>query len=159
LQDYYRTQFEILRSRRIVEPVVDALNVREREEFASAADPVFALTEALKVEPVRDSRLVRVSVDSKDKAFAASAANAVVDQFVDENNQRVLGVSDSGLRKLKEMEHQLRPKHEAAAQALQAFKEENDLLSLDETHSVALDQVKSVAEELGRARADRAKAV
>lgn len=157
LLDYYRTQFEILKSRRIVEPVATRLRIAEREEFRGAADPVATLIARVVVEPVRDSRLVRVSVDSPDPRFATEAANAIVEQFVDENSQRTLGVSDSGLRTLREMERALRPKHEEAARALQQYKEENEILSIDETQSIAVQEMKVLAEQLSMARAERAR--
>jgi len=157
LMDYYRTQYEILKSRRIVEPVARALGVAQREEYLDARDPVDAFTQNVVVEPVRDSRLVRVSVDSQDAGFATRAANAIVEQFVDENNQRTLGISDSGLQRLREMERSLRPKHEAAARALQAFKDEHNILTLDESQSIAVQQMKLLSEDLSKARAERAR--
>ena len=62
--EYYRTQFEILKSRRVVEPVAAALGVAERPEFARSPDPIDAFAAGIAVEPVRESRLVRVSVES-----------------------------------------------------------------------------------------------
>jgi capsular exopolysaccharide synthesis family protein len=156
--DYYKTQFEILKSRRIVDPVVDQLGVRARGEFRDERDPVEAFKDTITVEPVRESRLVRVSVDSPDREFATTAANAIVEQFVDENNQRTLGVSDKGLQKLKEMERSLRPKYEAAARALQEFKDANNIYFLDETQSVAVQELKALSDELTKARAAHARA-
>jgi capsular exopolysaccharide synthesis family protein len=158
LNDYYKTQFEILRSRRIIEPVATALKVPERTEFISERDPIEAFTNTIGVDPIRESRLVRVSVDSHDKAFATAAANAIVEQFVDESNQRTLGVSDTGLKKLKEMERALRPKYETAAKALQDFKDSNSIYFLDETQSIAVQDLRRLSEELSKARADRAHA-
>jgi capsular exopolysaccharide synthesis family protein len=157
--EYYRTQFEILRSRRVTEPVIEALHVRERPEYRDARDVVEAFQRHIIVEPVRESRLVRLSVESPDRRFAAAAANAIVDRFVDENNQWTLGVSDTGLQKLREMERAMRPKHEAAARRLQQFREDNNIVAIDETQSTAIEQAKLLGEELSRARAERARAV
>lgn len=157
LNDYYRTQFEILRSRRIVEPVAMALKVPERAEFKDAHDPIQAFTTTLSIEPIRESRLVRVSIESGDRDFATNAANAIVERFVEDNNERTLGVSDTGLKKLKEMERSLRPKYEAAAHALQEFKDSNSIYLLDETESIAVQQLKVLSEEISKARADRAR--
>src|SRR4051812_19144755 len=158
LNDYYKTQFEILRSRRIIEPVAAALKIVERAEFKGERDPVEAFTSTVSVEPIRESRLVRVSVESFDKDFATASANGIVEQFVDENSERSLGLSDTGLRKLKEMEKSLRPKYETAAKALQDFKDTNSIYFLDESQSIAVQQFRVLSEELSKARADRAKA-
>ncbi|HZV00227.1 MAG TPA: polysaccharide biosynthesis tyrosine autokinase [Planctomycetota bacterium] len=158
LNDYYRTQFEILKARRIVEPAAVALGVPDRQEFRSERDPIEAFTNTVSVEPIRESRLVRVSVESFDKDFATAAANAIVEQFVSENSERTLGLSDTGLKKLKEMERSLRPKYEGAARALQEFKDSNSIYFLDESQSIAVQQLKVLSEELSKAKGDRARA-
>lgn len=158
LNDYYKTQFEILRSRRIIEPVANALQVASRAEFKNERDPVESFTTTVSVEPIRESRLVRVSVESFDRDFATSAANEIVGKFVDESNERSLGISDTGLRKLKEMERSLRPKYEAAAKGLQQFRDTNSIYFLDESQSIAVQQLRVLSGELSKARGDRAKA-
>jgi succinoglycan biosynthesis transport protein ExoP len=157
--DFYRTQFELLKSRRIVEPVARALEVGSRAPFAGAKDPVEAFTSSITIDPVRESRLVRVSVESGDPAFAAAAANALVNELVTDNGRRALGVSGSGLAQLRTLEAALRPKHEAVARALQRFKEENDIFSLDESQSSAAQRLKFLSDELTRVRSERARVV
>jgi capsular exopolysaccharide synthesis family protein len=158
LANYYRTQYELLRSRRIVEPVAEELNARAHVEFKDARDLVAALGQGIVVEPVRDSRLVRVSVESRDPGFAAQAANALVERFVRESNERAMGLSDTGLKTLREQEKALRPKYERAAKALQQFKEDNNIVTFDQSQSMAAVELKLLADELTHARAARMRA-
>src|SRR5579871_5835300 len=148
--EYYQTQFGILKSRRIVEPVADGLRASFPEQQLTGS--------MITIEPVGESRLVRVSVDSSDKAFATAAVNALLDHYIDDTAQRSSGVSDRGLQKLQEMEKQLRPQYEESARREQEFREQNKLSAVDESQSATGQQLKVLSEELSRVRVLRTKA-
>jgi capsular exopolysaccharide synthesis family protein len=157
LQDYYKTQFEILKSEAIIRPVFETLHVGERPEFRNKQNPYDAFLDTVWIDPIRDSRLVKVHVDSHDAAFATAAANSIVTQFIEASSHRQLGVSDSGLKKLMEKELELRPRAEQARHALQEFKENNNILLLDESQSIAAQALKQLSEERIKVRADHAR--
>jgi succinoglycan biosynthesis transport protein ExoP len=54
-------------------------------EFAKAKEPIKAFLKTVKVEPVRDSRLIKLYVDNKDPVLAAKIANRMADLFVKRN--------------------------------------------------------------------------
>lgn len=82
--DYYQTQYEILRSRTLAEKVVDDLKLAGVEEFRGE-DPVARLRRRLKVNPVRRTRLVNVTAGSYDAALAAAIANDLAKRYVEQN--------------------------------------------------------------------------
>jgi capsular exopolysaccharide synthesis family protein len=151
-QDFYNTQFEVLKSRRILDPVATILGERYPE---LKRDPAFRL--AVQVDPVPMSRLVRISVESPNPGLAADGANGVVDQYREDLAQRTSGVSDRGLQTLREMERELRPRYEAAARAEREFRESSHLSNIEESQSFLTEQLKVLYEELSRAQVLRTK--
>jgi len=152
---YFRTQSELLRSRQVVEPVAKAFNVAQRDEFRKERDPIDAFLKVIRVEPVRDSRLVRVSVDSPDGHFAMMATNAIVDELHGQNGLRLRAADDRTLANLKSIEASLRPRYEATARALQEFKQDNNMLSADEVQSPAAQRLRLLNEDIARAQGER----
>lgn len=83
--DYYRTQMEVIKSRRVAKRVFDRLNLSGKLSYARAKDPVAALLDQLKVEPVKQTRLAKVHVELSDPQLAAQIANEFASVFVEEN--------------------------------------------------------------------------
>ena len=83
--DYYRTQLEVLKSRRVAKKVFKNLKLEKVERFASQKDPVGSLLGHLTVEPIKQTRLVRLSVEEQDPQLASQIANEFALVFVGEN--------------------------------------------------------------------------
>lgn len=84
-KDYLQTQIEIITSRPIIRQVIDELKLTELKAYARAKDPVQSLQKRLKVEPVRDTRLVKLYLDSKDPKLASDIVNSVAQNYVRRN--------------------------------------------------------------------------
>lgn len=84
-KDYYQSQIEIITSRAIARSVFDDFNLSRKEEYAEAKDPLSAFLKTIKVEPVRDTRLLNLHVDNKDPELAAEIANRIADIYVERN--------------------------------------------------------------------------
>src|SRR5687767_6791645 len=55
-QEYYRTQYEIMTSRPILQKVVETLNLKQREPaIGHAVDPAAALASRVSIEPKRNT--------------------------------------------------------------------------------------------------------
>ncbi|MFA6029289.1 MAG: polysaccharide biosynthesis tyrosine autokinase [Elusimicrobiota bacterium] len=88
--DYYQTQYRLLKSRSLLRKVHQNLALSKAEDFSSGVE---ALERAVAISPVRRSRLVNVTVESHDPALAAGVANAVAASFVAENVENKLFIS------------------------------------------------------------------
>ena len=106
--EFYPTQYELLQSRGLAERVVRSLDLmsdpafnpgasveKERdgattaeEDEATLGQLALQLKGGLSVEPVRSTQLVRLSFRSSSPEFAAKAANAFAESFID------MGVED-----------------------------------------------------------------
>ena len=83
-EDYYRTQYQLLESRSLLERVYTQLNLNQYEQFANP-NGVKKLQGALRIMPIVRSRLVNVGVRAYDPQLATEIANAVASTFVAEN--------------------------------------------------------------------------
>jgi capsular exopolysaccharide synthesis family protein len=97
--EYYPTQHEILRSRRLAEEVIRKLRLMEDPKFNPGAAPGSAgdaeadraalarmaqsLRSGLSVSPIRETQIVRLAYQSSDPEFAARVVNGFADTFID----------------------------------------------------------------------------
>ena len=83
-EDYYRTQYQLLQSRSLLEKVYKNLDLGRYEQFQNP-DGLKKLEKAMDIEPITRSRLVKVSVTAYDPALAAQTVNTLADTFVADN--------------------------------------------------------------------------
>jgi len=98
--DYYQTQYILLKSYSLLDKVYTELNLDKTEDFKDP-DGREALEKAVKIVPVRRSRLVRIQVDSHDAGLTALIANSLARNFVNQNLSNQLFISQDILRALK----------------------------------------------------------
>ena len=99
-EDYYRTQYQLLESRSLLEKVYQQLDLEQYEEFPN----VVALKGALKIVPVTRSRLVQVKVRSYDPQLAADISNTLSKTFVTENVENRIEMGQDVIRALESTE-------------------------------------------------------
>jgi len=83
--DFYNTQFKILRSRSVAEAVVKRLKLTDRPPFKGHPDPEALLLSYVDIEPIPESRLVRVAVTLEDPKEAALWANTLAEVYIEQS--------------------------------------------------------------------------
>ena len=83
--DFYNTQFKILRSRGVAEAVVQRLKLGDRPPFKEGPDPAGTFLAYVDVDPVPESRLVRVLVTHEDPKEAALWANTLAAVYIEQS--------------------------------------------------------------------------
>ncbi|MBI4346749.1 MAG: polysaccharide biosynthesis tyrosine autokinase [Elusimicrobia bacterium] len=96
--DYYQTQYRLLRSRTLLRKVYAALGLEKTEEFASGID---SLAPRIAIAPVLRSRLVHVRADSFSPELAMKIANRLSETYVTDNIENKLFISKEILRTLR----------------------------------------------------------
>ncbi|MDD5208181.1 MAG: polysaccharide biosynthesis tyrosine autokinase [Elusimicrobiales bacterium] len=98
--DYYQTQYKLLKSEALLKTVHDRLNLVQYPEFA---DPYGyrKLIKPVAIAPVPRSRLVYVKVDSYDPVLSANIANEVAKVFIEQNLSNQLFISKDVLNALQ----------------------------------------------------------
>ncbi len=101
MEDYYRTQYQLLESRSLLETVYTQLDLGQYEEFAKG---IIQLRKAVKIAPVTRSRLVNVSARAYDPSLATEIANSLANTFVQENVSNRISMGQDIIRALESTE-------------------------------------------------------
>ena len=102
-EDYYRTQYQLLESRSLLEQVYKQLDLGQYEQFAQPGG-IGKLHNALTISPIARSRLVNVSARAYDPQLATEVANALVNVFVQENISNRISMGQDVIRALESSE-------------------------------------------------------
>jgi succinoglycan biosynthesis transport protein ExoP len=139
---FYPTQYEIIRSRAVVERALEALNLKTRAADGGArVDPSRALSGSLAVDPVRNTRLVLIKIAGPDPARAAAEANAVASAYAKYNVELKLKGARDALVWLTEEAGRLRAKVEESSQALQNYRVKSGILGMQEQRQISAQKI------------------
>jgi chain length determinant protein EpsF len=141
---YLATQIEVLKSDRVAMRVVKMLGVerspaavRQWREATGAAVPLdryFAdlLQNGLRVEPSRGSNVINITFINTDAAFAAAAANAFAQAYMDVSVEMRVEPARQTAGWLDEQTRTLRANLEAAQSRLSKFQQDKGIVVSDE---------------------------
>jgi succinoglycan biosynthesis transport protein ExoP len=184
--DYLATQYRILRSDRLARQVIAHLHLDQTKEFnpparswpwiaksAAAASgtprlPTDAAHEQavlarfenrLGVHPIRGSRLVEVSFDSRDPQRAAAVVNALAEAYIQGNLRDHWEAKQQASAWLSRQLGGLKIRLEKSEDRLQRYAEANGLLFLESgkgaTQNIVDTRLRQLQNELTQAQADR----
>lgn len=184
-KEHYQTQIEILKSREVALRTVTTMKLWDNPEFdprkeasgfgtrlksmvglapaqkewneTTLADATTArLMKDLTVEPVRLSQLVKVSFDTSDKALAARIANELSASYIESDRDAKFKLAQGLNGWLEKRATTLRENLMASEKALQAYREEKGLISMNgSAQALAGMQANEVTQRLVEARAKR----
>jgi succinoglycan biosynthesis transport protein ExoP len=199
-QDFYQTQYELLKSRNLARRVIDQLGLEsqarketdgESESFLgnlasslqvwlagilgaetkTPADPgrveaelpppgsqEKALLDNLNIEPVRNSRLVKVSYESPRPAEAAAVPNAIANNFINMNLERRFEASSYATRFLQEQLQQARVTLEDSEKRLVQYSREREIIDSENRLSTLMARLQEMTTSLVKAEAARIEA-
>jgi capsular exopolysaccharide synthesis family protein len=160
--EFYPTQYELLQSRGLAERVVKSLDLmedpafnpsagRERERGASAEgdDAVLgALADRIRggltVEPVRSTQLVQVSFRASSPEFAAKAANAFAEAYIDMGVEDRFATAGKASTFLSSQIETLKQEIQDKETQLQAFSRRSDIVSMDPAANVTMKRLEGL---------------
>ncbi|HEX4695921.1 GumC family protein [Sphingomonas sp.] len=186
--EFYQTQYGLLRSRALAEQTVASLRLadnvkflygygggkvpanaltgdRRRRELAAAGQLMAHLT----VEPVRGSSLVSLSFDSPDPDLSAAIVNALAKNFITSNLDRRFQASAYARQFLQQQIEATRQKLEASERALVAYAGQQRIIDYEgggvdkngaptPGQSVESTDLRALNDALNAAKIDRAQA-
>ncbi len=176
--EFYQTQYELLESRSLGERVVEQLNLAQHPAFhdrdssggfgarAEAREqPIDAgeglsslvtrLVGSLRVEPVRDSKLVKVHYDSPDPVLAAQIVNSLAQLFIRMNLERRFDAASYAKDFLEQRLGQVKVKLDDSEQALVSFARRQGIIKVDEKQTLAVQKLNAVHMALAEAEKER----
>ena len=161
--DYYQTQYKLLQSRSLARKVVDEMQLVREPEFAAggatgegAADAaVDVFLDKLTVQWIRNSRLITVAFESHDPQLAARAANALAHAFIAQTLETRAETATEASRWLARQVDDQRAKVAAAEVALQALREKEGLVNVDERRALVEQRLKEMGTTLTSLKSQR----
>ncbi len=169
-QEYYETQYHIIRSRRVALAVVNELGLNNDPRFVQnlpykdqpkkteRMSPEMAseiLRSRLEVQPVRDSRLAVVKLRDASPQRAQRVLAALVDTYVAQNLDNALQTTSSATDWLRNQLDSLKGDLKTSEIALHAYKKNNDILSVafDDKSNMLTAEMSTINTELTNVRA------
>lgn len=185
--DFLETQYQLLQSRALAERVAAGLRLdqaqvealasggwldplreslgRARASGGGSGDTEAALAastelvrQGLVIEPVRNSRLVKIEFDSPDPQFSAKVANALAEAFIASGLERRFGASSYAKDYLQGQLKSVKAKLEASERQLVAFAQRENLVSGTDGQSLAGQNLADLNARLAAAQEQRIRA-
>jgi capsular exopolysaccharide synthesis family protein len=169
-REYLETQLRIILSRRVTEEAVRRLglhrdlgfleNLPPKSPVRSIEVPVHVaaatLTQRASVDPLKNSRLVLVSIEDADPARAARVLNTLLEVYLEQNVQNALDAAQTASEWLGGQLVKLKSDLEQQELSLHAYKKDNDILSvsLEEQSNMLRVEMGQLNERLTTVRAD-----
>jgi succinoglycan biosynthesis transport protein ExoP len=162
--DYVNSVVQALTSRNLLMRVVNANNLRKNEGFAPERSKPYSdveladlLEEKVTVKLRRLTRLVEITVQDPDPELARNLAASFVKEFLRENFAQKMSVTQVANDFLQEEAAKLKKKLEESERKLQAYKEQNKAVSLDEKQNIIVEQLKEINTKVTEAQSERMK--
>jgi succinoglycan biosynthesis transport protein ExoP len=110
----------------------------------------------LNIEPVKNTRLVRINFDSYYPELSSQVANAVATNYIKLNLENRFNATEQAKQQLNQQLELMRAKVESADEALQAFCEKHGFIFLDDKEkNVALQRLNDLNDALAKAESER----
>lgn len=168
--EYYETQYKIIGSRDVALRVVQEYKLNEDPEFlgvplekrknfepVSLEEAAGVLQQITTIEPVKDSRLVAIHVESSSPHRAQLYVNAIAKAYKDKNLESMLQSTVDALDWLSKQLDDARNKLSDSENKIRDYKKEKGILSisLEERQNIITAQMTAAATNLTEARARR----
>ena len=109
----------------------------------------------LKIEPIRNSRLVKIHFDSIYPELSSKAPNTLAPTYIQQNLESRFIATQQAKEWLTGQLEDLKAKVERADEALQAFGSKHDIISLEEKENVTVQRLTELNEVLTKTESDR----
>ncbi len=155
-EPYFQTQYRILTGRELARRVVARMQGGPGAAAAVTDGQAGAFASRVSVEPVRASRLVDVVFVSDDPALAATSANTLAEEYVQQNlDLRRLNMERSLEWLAQELARQ-KTIVEASERAMAQYREDQNALSLEDRQNIVIARLNQLNDAATRARTNRA---
>jgi polysaccharide biosynthesis transport protein len=153
---YYVTQYELIKSRPVIEKAIESLDLTKRlPELSAAKDPVAALSSAVMVLPVKQTSLVDIRFEHPDPTLAAAVATAIARAYTRNNLDMKMKNAREALAWLSEQMTELNSKVRDSSMALQNYRVKAGIVGLKEQREITTGKIMNVNTAYLEAQAQR----
>jgi capsular exopolysaccharide synthesis family protein len=165
---FLQTQVDVLRSENLAWRTVQELGLGRKAEhggggaspqadsqMAEQNDLIKAFGRHLRVQLMRDSRMIEVTFDSTDPRLAARAANALVKNYSEYNFHQKYDATRQASGWMEEQLDELKAKVEKSQQAMVSYERENVIVNIGDKQSVVEQRLAGLSQDLTSAQSER----
>jgi succinoglycan biosynthesis transport protein ExoP len=109
----------------------------------------------LKIEPIRNSRLVKIHFDTHDPDLAKQIPNTLAESYIRQNFEGRFQATEQAKEWLARQLDNLKGKVEKADEDLRAFASKHGIISLEEKENIVIQRLSELNEALAKAEAER----
>ena len=136
--DYLQTVAKNLKSRTLVKTLIEEEKLKTDVRYSNSRDLIKSVSEDITVAPIRATRLIEVKVNHTDPEKAARMANTLVTNYIKQNSDDQSSKSQEAFKNLTEEAKTMKSKVDRDEVAVHRFKEENQVVSFDDTENPVL---------------------
>ena len=125
------------------------------KETANETRIIDEFLDKLKIEPIRNSRLVRIHFDSHYPDLATQISNILAAMYVKQNLETRFTATEQAKEWLTGQLADLKGKVEKSDEALQTFGSKHDIISLEEKENIVMRRLSELNEALAKAETER----
>jgi capsular exopolysaccharide synthesis family protein len=185
-EDFYQTQYNLLKSSSLAKRVFEELGLAQNPLFTTDKSSLLSqlkhslkswireqnpndrdleseklieqFQEGLTVEPIRNSRLVKIYYDSPDPKLSAQVAKALAQAFINANLERRYDATAYARDFLKDRLLQIRARLEETEQKLVEYANSHEIIDFSNNQSLAAQELQEMSASLAAAQEERVKA-
>ncbi len=150
------TPFHVWKSK-LLAPVSGFFSFSDKEVFENGKDTfrINGFLARLKIEPIRNSRLVKIHFDSNSPQLSTQVSNSLAAAYIQQNLEARFVSTEQAKEWLTKQLEDLKAKVERADENLQEFGSQHDIISLEEKENVTMQRLTELNETLTKAEAER----
>jgi capsular exopolysaccharide synthesis family protein len=168
---FLQTQVNVLQSENLAWRTVQELGLREKAEFvpaggggkpSPAGSPsaaqnglIQAFRGHLRVQLMRDSRMIEVTFDSTDPQLAARAANILVNNYTEYNFHQKYDATRQASGFMEQQLDELKAKVEKSQQAMVDYERQNLIVDIGDKQTVVEQRLAALSQDLTTAQSER----
>jgi capsular exopolysaccharide synthesis family protein len=164
---FLQTQVNVLRSENLAWRTIQELGLAQQGEFAHGAGAPSTSPDAaqnamiqafrghLRVQLMRDSRMVEVTFDSSDPQLAARAANTLVNNYTEYNFHKKYDATRQASGFMEQQLDELKAKVEKSQQAMIDYERQHLIVDISDKQSVDDQKLSALSSDLTTAQNDR----
>lgn len=135
---------------------IESISKTEREEETTPeAKLIDEFLKKLKIEPIRNSRLVKIHFDSHYPELSVRVPNTLATAYIQQNLETRFTSTEKAREWLNRQLEDLKAKVERADEVLQAFGSKHDIISLEEKENITMQRLTELNEALAKAEMER----
>jgi len=154
-KEFYETQFRIIRSRPVVTEVIKRLHLDEQAPFAGVPDPTTLLSNMIRIQPVKNSQLVAISVEFGEPNLTTEICNTLARVYEEQNLDRKVEASRTALKWLRSEQTGRADRVREAEEGLHEFLQEHNIVSFEERQNIVAQRVQKLSEAVNDAKQRR----